>query len=140
MSNEVLEQQAGQTVAAPEVTCVKCNSTTPWGSSSWCPDCGYYPGVTDVLPQTEVLPEQEEETAIVAEKTPLLPQWVILAIAIPTTIILLSLGARYYFTFYGGDRSLFSFIMFLAGIAALLGAHLLTSFKSMQNDSNAPAK
>lgn len=23
--------------------CPKCGSTTPWGKSSWCPECGYYP-------------------------------------------------------------------------------------------------
>lgn len=140
MSNEVIDQQEVATapeaaeVQAPEVTCDKCQTTKPWGSSSWCPDCGYYPGVTDIHgeEQREYVPEEGE----VAEQQPLMPMWLIWAIAGPTTILVAMFCARYYFTFYGGDRSLFSFVVLLTGIVAFAGAHILTSFKSMQADSN----
>ncbi len=29
----------------PEEGCPQCGSEADWGSSSWCPDCGYYPAI-----------------------------------------------------------------------------------------------
>lgn len=138
MSNEVLEpQQPNSETPVPDETCAKCHTTASWGSSSWCPDCGYYPGISDALPEheREVDPNALVEEQTVAEKQPLLAQWIILAIAGPTTILVLSIAARYYFTYFGGDRSLFSFIMFLLGIVSFVGAHVLTSIRAMQADS-----
>lgn len=126
-----------ETADAPEITCPKCNTTTPWKESSWCPDCGYYPGITDAVPE-EAKPADApvvEEAETPAEK-PLLPKWVTWSIGGATTIVVASIGASYYFTYWGGDRSLVSLIVLLSGIAAFLGAHILTSVASMQESGD----
>ena len=39
----------------PDVTCVKCGNKDSWGTASWCPKCGYYPGIGHAgeIPQEE---------------------------------------------------------------------------------------
>ena len=43
--------------------CPECNSTTPWGAGSWCPDCGYYPTAGDfqLVQQLSTAEDSEEE-------------------------------------------------------------------------------
>jgi len=36
--------------------CPQCHSETPWGTSSWCPDCGYYPKLGRAMTPGELDP------------------------------------------------------------------------------------
>lgn len=132
------KEASSEMVDAPDVTCAKCKTKTPWNGSSWCPDCGYYPGISDVISE-DVRPQEEVEQATKTTLTgqpPLLPGWVKASIGGATAIVVISIAASYYFTYYGGDRSLISFLVFLTGLAVLTGAHLITSVAAMQECSD----
>ena len=73
--------------------CRKCGSEKPWGTSSWCPDCGYYPkagfGGTGVV-------ESEEEAA--PSVLSVFPSWALpMAIGI-VVIFCISIGSQFIFT------------------------------------------
>lgn len=38
-------ESAPPSATVPGETCARCHTTEPWGSSSWCPRCGYYPSL-----------------------------------------------------------------------------------------------
>lgn len=111
-------------------TCAKCGTTTPWKGSSWCPECGYYPGISDAIPEQEVVDEVEVEEEVV-EQPPMLPAWVVKSIAGPTAIIVLSIVARYFFTYYGGNRGIWALLLLFVGAVAFVAAHVRTSLQSM---------
>ena len=110
-------------------TCPKCHTTASWGSSSWCPECGYYPGITEGI--SEVVEVPTEETAPV-EEPPLLEEWVIYSIAGPTTLFVFGIFAKWVFTYYGGPRGIISLILLLSGLAAFVYAHLRSTLATMQ--------
>jgi|GEM_PF-3895261 len=124
----------------PEVageTCPQCHTTTPWKSSSWCPDCGYYPGVSDAIPESERgvadamnLPAEEETGQ------PLMAPWLTRSIAIPTTIIVLSILVRVYFNYFGGERGLIALAMFVFGSLAAIVAHFRSSFAAINDNAD----
>lgn len=119
-------------------TCPQCHTTTPWEASSWCPDCGYYPGITDAVPTPDsVIEDKSADLEVAVEaKPPLLPIWVTASIGGATAIVVASIAARYYFTYFGGDRSLWSFLIFVTGLAATIGAHVRSAIASMKDSSD----
>ena len=113
-------------------TCPKCHTTTPWKASSWCPDCGYYPGVTEAVPAPEIVEQEPDPEPI--EEPPLLPAWVVKSIASPTAIIVLCIVAKYIFTYYGGNRGLVALLLLAAGIVAMVAVHIRTAVDSMNEN------
>lgn len=61
-------------VNQPQPTCPECGTHEPWGLSSWCPKCGYYPALGKCVGQPEM---QEEESAKPQPQTiwELIPEW-----------------------------------------------------------------
>lgn len=55
-------------------TCPECGSHQPWGLSSWCPDCGYYPALGKCVGQPEIQ-EQEEIKPQPQTIWELIPEW-----------------------------------------------------------------
>lgn len=76
-------------------TCAECGTDEPWGLSSWCPQCGYYPklgkcvGHTDFHPEIETKPQPQTIWELI-------PAWGwVLAIG-TITAIGLSVVGRFY--------------------------------------------
>lgn len=111
-------------------TCPKCHTTTPWRASSWCPECGYYPGIAEGI--SEVV-EEEEVVEVSTEQPPLVQQWVTRSIAGPSLLFAFGIGANYYFTYWGGDRGLVSLILLLVGALTFMTAHF-KAFLALLND------
>src|SRR5579872_3124978 len=68
--------------AAPKA-CPQCGSTEPWGFASWCPECGYYPKLSQAIDDradATANSEETQRTAVVVPDTYLgmlkaLPAW-----------------------------------------------------------------
>ena len=113
-------------------TCPKCNTYESWGSSSWCPQCGYYPGVAEGI--SEVVETYEEEAPV--EEPPLLEPWVIYSIAGPTTLFVFGIFAKWLFTYYGGPQGIIALLLLLSGIAATVYAHFRATMATIQEVPN----
>lgn len=130
VGDELVNEQSSDGSACP-----KCKSTTPWNTSSWCPDCGYYPGVSDLRPEFEQ-PVVEEVQAEPQAPPPLMPPWMAQAMVSTTCILIASACTRYYFTFYGGDRGLVAFLVLVAGTFLAIGTQFKVTFASAQQDTD----
>jgi len=68
--------------SAPADACTNCGSEEPWGQSSWCPACGFYPKLNTTV-EVEAPPAEamrgtgfeEEEATPMAELMAAVPQW-----------------------------------------------------------------
>ena len=107
--------------SSADVTCTQCESTTPWGHSSWCPDCGYHPKLKrciDVGPKEEVVAEQP---ATLLELFPLW-SWVLAA----GILGLFGLSIATHLQLDAGDpfRGTISCWMLIVSGGAVLASHL----------------
>ncbi len=55
-----------QPVRSVTSTCSQCDNTTPWGSSLFCPNCGYYPQLKKFIPIEQRQSSQPEEEALIS--------------------------------------------------------------------------
>lgn len=55
--------------------CPNCHSLTPWGSSSWCPDCGYYPKLGRAMTPVEIEVNEASEDAATDFSVPAWTLW-----------------------------------------------------------------
>ena len=92
-SNSLLLEEPGESQA--NATCSECGTHEPWGLSSWCPVCGFYPKLGKCVGQSEV--QQETETKPQPQTIwELIPEWGwILAIG-TIAAIGLSVGGRFW--------------------------------------------
>ena len=92
-SNSLLMQEANKSGA--HSTCSECGTDEPWGLSSWCPQCGFYPKLGKCVGHSDV--QQETETKAQPQTIwELIPEWGwILAIG-TIAAIGLSVGGRFY--------------------------------------------
>ncbi|QDT30748.1 hypothetical protein Enr10x_61160 [Gimesia panareensis] len=61
-----MNSQQNQLVQEPQSsqsqpTCSECGTHEPWGLSSWCPKCGYYPALGKCVGQPEPQADEEEK-------------------------------------------------------------------------------
>lgn len=132
-------EQAIEDVSSEATTidegCPKCGSLTEWNGSSWCPDCGHYPGVTDRYgdPTTE---ETVEVEAVEPEKpAPLIPVWGQLTMGGFALVVLVSCVASNVFYYYGGDRGMWALIQLAVGTLLFCGAQSLATLHAMKKDA-----
>jgi len=92
-SNALLQKESNKSQG--NATCSECGTDEPWGLSSWCPQCGFYPklgkcvGHDDFHPETETKPQPQTIWQLI-------PEWGwILAIG-TIAAIGLSVGGLFY--------------------------------------------
>jgi len=92
-SNSLLMQEPNQ--SQMNSTCAECGTDEPWGLSTWCPVCGFYPKLGTCVGQPEF--QQETETKPQPQTIwELIPEWGwILAIG-TIAAIGLSVGGRFW--------------------------------------------
>lgn len=56
--NQLLEEPLSSNA---QPTCPECGTHEPWGLSSWCPKCGYYPALGKCVGQPELQADTEEK-------------------------------------------------------------------------------
>ena len=118
-----------------DAVCPQCHSSTPWREASWCPDCGYYPGVSEIAWKDPVPEELVEEEDAPAEERPLLPTWVVQIIAVNSLIVAFAIVARYYFTYFDGSmRGFIAFMMVLIGLGTALTNQVRAGIAAMKKN------
>lgn len=120
-SNDQLLQDIHNSQAKP--TCSECGTYEPWGLSSWCPKCGYYPalgkcvGQTELEDQVEIKPQPQTVWEIIPEWGWILGFGTIAAIG-------LSIGARYYCS-SAAELCLWTITQATVGFLMFMIAHMI---------------
>ena len=124
----------------PDETCPKCHTHDDWGTSSWCPKCGYYPGVSEACPQQAGNSEQPdaemyETEADSDQPPPMIASWVLQIIWINTGLFVASIAARYYFTYFDNSfRGLSGLIILFIGFLLASFNHIRAALEAMQKN------
>ncbi len=105
--------------------CSQCGSDTPWGKSSWCPDCGYYPkagfeGTGITISEDEIRPTLLS----------ILPVWVLPTVLGAVGILVSSVVTR--FVFHDDlQRAFVALTQCVVCVGILIFVHCRASFLSM---------
>lgn len=110
-------------------TCPKCGCDSSWGAGSWCPECGYYPGVSEGI--SEVAAEPVDARAA-RKRDRILPTWVKVLLAGLFAVGAISLAAKYYFFYYSGNQGLWAIGQFLVGMTMACGAQFAATLVAMR--------
>ncbi|MFV0444323.1 MAG: hypothetical protein ACK5Q5_12205 [Planctomycetaceae bacterium] len=103
----------------PNVTCVKCGNQDSWGTASWCPKCGYYPG----LGHDGEIPQEESDGIEDLTFFDLCPPW---ALQLVGGLIFIVVGTLMMERFLDGNvgwLSLMSMVQLAFGAILVLFAH-----------------
>ena len=112
--------------------CPDCGSTTPWGMSSWCPECGYYPAIADrAFNEVEEVVEVDEDAAQQPKQWSFLQK---LNVGIFTLCVFTMVIRTLYF-YMDADRGLWTLIQSVAGISTAAIAQAMTAiYAAKDND------
>lgn len=130
MSNESSAAVSGE-------TCARCHTTESWGSSSWCPRCGYYPsldkeGINDETWKQHVSDDEEspeDETLFGG-----LPNWFWILIAGVAGILVLGLTIRMQAAEEESLRGLIALSVVGLAIPVIAVAHICACRYAMKHD------
>ncbi|MCA9053430.1 MAG: hypothetical protein KDA75_06315 [Planctomycetaceae bacterium] len=103
----------------PNVTCVKCGNTKSWGTASWCPNCGYYPGIA----HDGEVPQEESDGLENLTFFDICPPWVLQIAGGLIAIMGLSAVMEHYLDGNLGWLSLASLIQLSFGGVIVLFSH-----------------
>lgn len=119
-------------------TCPRCHTTEPWGQSSWCPNCSYYPVVdagagegqswSDDLPET---PQEEEDTRTALQS---IPAWFWGMLAGIIGIAVCSVGVRLTFADDEETRGMIALTQLVVGLISMVTAHGIASKLAFATD------
>lgn len=111
--------------------CPSCGSEEPWGSSSWCPSCGYYPQLKRKVFNEEIAEnetdEEEEEELDIATMATMVPVWIYWLAGGVILLLVESLTIRCLFPQIE-QRSPIAIIQILIGLNVLGIAHFRAYF------------
>ena len=106
--------------------CPKCGSDTPWGRSSWCPECGYFPKAG--FEGTGIVEEDDGPPPTLLS---VIPAWVIPTLVGVVAIMIGSVSTR--FVYHDAlQRSLVAITQLLVFTALAMAAHGRASFLTMK--------
>ncbi len=118
-------QLTGAPPAAGE-DCPQCGSDTPWGRSSWCPECGYFPKAG--FAGTGIV---DDEISAPPTRLSVLPEWVAPTLVAVVCILISSIVMRFVFS-SPLQRSLVAATQFLVCTATAFAVHSRASFIAMK--------
>lgn len=122
-------------VETPETvtTCPQCGSAEPWGTNSWCPDCGYYPKFSSADPKPVAAEPAADEEEVEAEG---MPSWAIVLIVGMVVIMFGSLGTRAWVHFNGGQRAWVALYEMIIGFGFVGTTSVLALIRRRKADNN----
>lgn len=103
----------------PDVTCVKCGNKDSWGTASWCPKCGYYPGIG----HEGEIPQEESDGIENLTFLDFCPPWAIKIVVGGIVITLATVFLEKSLTGELGLLSLMSLIQLCIGGLLIIFAH-----------------
>jgi len=118
-------------------TCARCHTTQEWGTSSWCPNCGYYPtinseGVSDNS-WKDAMPVEEEsvpEGNLFAQ----LPGWFWILMGGIVCIVMTGFYIRIQADEAESTRGMIALGILPFALTTMAIAHLLASRQAMKHD------
>lgn len=120
--------------------CSRCGSTEPWGMSSWCPTCGYYPVVESadedrMAWRSEVAAgEQFEDSQEATNLLNCIPPWLWVAVAGVMVIFGSSIAAAKKFSVVDDNQSFWAWTELLTGFGIAVAAHGWAAFIAKKSD------
>ncbi len=106
--------------------CPTCGSDTPWGRSSWCPECGYFPKAG--LEGTGIV---DDEISAPPARLSVLPEWVAPTLVAVVCILISSIVMRFVLS-SPLQRSLVAMTQFLVCTATVFAVHSRASLIAMK--------
>lgn len=121
--------------------CPKCDSTEPWGESSWCPACGYYPklgkksGLRSGPAEDNSDLEESEEELNLLQMAMMVPGWIYWLSAGLILLLTESLAVRILVPSLS-NRSNIALLQMLIGINVLGISHVRAYLIAAEDDEN----
>ncbi len=122
-----------------DLGCPNCGSTEPWGASSWCPDCGYYPALGEQAKAgcSEIFRKAQPEAELKWQQ--FFPLWSIVLVAGGIVIVILSFVASAMLPDEGIGRILWTLSQCVLGlVAAAIGQFSAFLFAAAKDDRYGP--
>lgn len=111
----------------PGTDCPKCGSDKPWGKSSWCPDCGYYPKAGFEGTALEVTEADLPPTLL-----DIFPEWLMPTVVGAVGIFVGSIITRFVFL-EGLQRAFVAISQLLVFVGLIIAVHLRASFLAVKD-------
>jgi hypothetical protein len=114
-----------------DVGCPMCGNLEPWGNSSWCPQCGFYPRLGISLgPALKTASESTPAAKSTREIWQRAPVWVKVLCAGMLGIFVASVAARLALPEKGLARTLTALLQLATGLGVLATMHTAAFFKA----------
>jgi hypothetical protein len=120
-------------------SCPHCGSTEPWGASSWCPDCGYYPALGGQAKAgcSEIFRQKPTEEEFKLKQ--FFPLWAVVLAAGVIAVIGLSFVASAILPDRGIERLLWTLTQCVLGmVAAFIGQFSAFLYAASKDDRYGP--
>lgn len=118
------------TASAVRTVCPQCESPEPWGNSSWCPECGYYPKLGRAMTPSEIESTQERKQTF----SLIWLFWLTLGLL---CLVGFSIAVRMLFP-DEAERGSFGRIQFIFGVILLLAAQVRAYLVATQGRDDLP--
>ena len=119
--------------------CPRCGSMQPWGAASWCPDCGFYPGLSPddgsaSEPQAQAAKEADQNLSVWQR----IPKWAYVLFAGEIFLFVESLAIRLITEDGSFERSLWSVLQCGLGILAFVSMQVMAFAKGVMKENLTP--
>ena len=118
----------------PQVGCANCGMDEPWGLSSWCPECGYYPKLGRAITPVEMEAEGESEESLLS---PELSRTLLVAMGGCFLLAAVSIAVRLTVP-DAAPRGQWALVQLIAGGMIFLIAHVRAYALAVQKVDNLP--
>ena len=117
-------------------TCPKCEVASKWGEASWCPLCGYYPELDEIVQNNPAL-QHQEAVETVREMTPEERyRWILIAFGGVGLVLLFSMAVRVYFYYNDGPRGQWTIVQVLLGLGCFAAGQIMATLYSMSKSTD----
>jgi hypothetical protein len=118
-----------------DATCTMCGNQEPWGNSSWCPKCGYYPRLgISMGPALEPAPEASPGPKSLRDAWAVLPVWARVLAAGVVALFTANVTARLMIPDQSPARMHIALLELAAGLGVFVAMHCAAYVKaSMEN-------
>ena len=128
-----LLQQFQELQAQP--TCSECGTYEPWGLSSWCPQCGFYPKLGKCVGQTDMQGQSLEQQPQPQNIWELIPAWGWVLGVGTVAAISLSVGGRFYCE-DPGQLCLWTITQATVGLMMFLVGHFIAYLNAVSRSAD----
>lgn len=108
---------------ATETGCKQCGSTEPWGRSSWCPRCGYYPAIGACVDAVAAETAKSAEAPDTRATWQRIPRWAYVLAGGVIAVWVISMVGRFVTTDGGPWRCVWAIAEIVIGLTLFTVGH-----------------